>query len=126
VAVAANIAAVLASAGFTEPPGGADVWAVVVLLAVGGVGVAEELWTRGRVAVAAAIVWGLAWVAVARLTGDLQSTPAAIAALVAVVAVLIGLVVGRAGRGSRGRRSDVGSMRQGAAAEPATAEKEQG
>lgn len=98
VATAANVAAVLASAGFTDPPGGADLWAVVVLLAVGAVGVAEMLWTRGRFAVAAAIVWGLAWVAVARLTGDLRSIPAAIAALAAAAGVLVALAVARSRR----------------------------
>jgi hypothetical protein len=118
--VAANVAAVLASAGFTDPPGGADLWAVVVLLAVGAVGVAEELWTRGRVAVAAAIVWGTAWVAVARLTGEPHSAPAAVAALVAAVAVLVALVVGRARR----RRPGPVQRMSPETTEPSRAEKE--
>lgn len=103
VATAANTAAVLLAAGFTDPPGGPDLWAVVVLIAVGAVGVGLELWTHGRVAIAAAIVWGLSWVAVARLTGEPQSTPAAIAALVAAVAVVAATLLGLARRRERTR-----------------------
>ena len=41
------------------------------------------------------LCWGIAWVAIARLTGDLLSTPTAVAAIVAVVAIVIVTIVAR-------------------------------
>jgi len=52
------------------------------------VGVLVAIRGRGRLAPAVSLSWGLAWVAVARLSGDLLSPPAAIAAIVAVVVAL--------------------------------------
>lgn len=98
VATIANVAAVLASAGFTDPPAGPDVWSVVALGLAGMVGVLLAVWTRGRLAVAAAIVWGLVWVALARRSGDLVSAPAALAAWSAAAAVTVATLVARARR----------------------------
>lgn len=95
VATVANAAAVLADAGVTEAGIGAEAWAVVAIGLAGAVGVALAVYTRGRLAIGAAIVWGLAWVAVARSTGDLELLTAAIAAGVAAGAVAVATVVMR-------------------------------
>lgn len=89
VATAANIAAVLVAAGFDGFGLNPDGWAVVVIAVAAAVGVALAIYGKGRLAPAASLCWGLAWVAVARLSGDLLSTPTAIAALVGVAAVMV-------------------------------------
>jgi TspO/MBR family len=89
VATAANISAVLVAIGFRgfglEP----EVWAITVIGVAGLVGIGLAMFGRGRLAPAASVIWGLVWIAVARLGGDLHSTPTAIAALVAAAAVLV-------------------------------------
>ncbi|MET0956053.1 MAG: tryptophan-rich sensory protein [Cryobacterium sp.] len=95
VATAANITAVLVAAGFTGFGLSADVWAVVVIAVAGAIGVVLAVIGRGRLAPAVALCWGLAWVAVARLTGDLLSTPTAITAILAVVVVVAATLVCR-------------------------------
>lgn len=89
IATAANTAALLVAAGFTGFGISEAVWAVAVIAVAGLVGVATALGGRGRLAPALALSWGLAWLAVGRLTGDLISTPAAVAAITAVVVVLV-------------------------------------
>jgi hypothetical protein len=93
VATAANITAVLVDAGFNGFGLAADLWAVVVIAVAGLVGVLLAVVGQGRLAPTLALCWGLSWVAVARLTGDLLSTPTAIAAIVATVVVLAVTVV---------------------------------
>jgi len=88
VATAANITAWLVTTGFDGFGLDADVWAVGVIAVAGLVGVLLAFRGRGRLGPAISLSWGLAWVAVARLTGDLVSQPAAAAALVAVLAVI--------------------------------------
>lgn len=88
VAAAANVAAALTSSGFDGAGIDPRWWAVAVLVAVGGVGVALAVRSKGRVAVAAAIAWGLAWIAVARWDGAPHSVPTAVAAGAAAVVVL--------------------------------------
>ena len=56
---------------------------------------------QGRVSVALAMVWGLAWIVVARLTGDLVSAPAAIAATAAIGAIVAVTVAARPTRAER-------------------------
>lgn len=107
VATCANIAAALAGSGFT----GGDHpqwWAVAVLAVVGLVGVALAIVGRGRLAVAATLVWGLSWIAVARTTGEPESTTTAVAAgviagLVAVTTVVTRLRAGAAQPAGTGR-----------------------
>lgn len=89
VATAANVAAVLARSLPRESVGAVDVWAVAVLVVAGLIGALLALWDRGRFAPSAAICWGLAWVGVERLTGDLVSVPAAVAAFAAAAVVFI-------------------------------------
>ncbi|MFP7761331.1 TspO/MBR family protein [Marisediminicola sp. LYQ85] len=93
VATAANIAAVLADAGFRGFGLGLDTWGVVIVAVAGAVGVALALRGRGRIAPTLSLSWGLSWVAVARLSGDLESTPTAVAAIVAVIAVVVATIV---------------------------------
>lgn len=101
IATAANAAAVFTAYGFTGFGIGANVWAVIVIAVAAIVGVAVAIAGRGRLTPAITLAWGLAWVAVGRLTGELISTPAGIAAIVAAVvvigsAVIIRLTAGRA------------------------------
>jgi hypothetical protein len=93
VATAANIAAVLTDAGFDGFGLAADAWGVVVVAVAGLIGVLLAVVGRGRLTPTIALCWGLAWVAVARLTGNLLSTPTAIAAIVAVGVVVAVTVV---------------------------------
>ncbi|WP_104127891.1 tryptophan-rich sensory protein [Cryobacterium sp. Y57] len=100
IATAANVTAVLVAGGFGGFGISADVWAVGVIAVAGFVGVLIALSGHGRLAPSASLCWGLAWIAVARLTGPLLSTPAAIAALVAVVVILAVTVTIRIRRAS--------------------------
>lgn len=91
VATCANIAAALAGSGVTGG-GYPQVWAVVVLVVVAIIGVALAVVSKGRLAVAATLVWGLAWIAVARtdepaslLTVIAAATAAGVVALTTVV-----------------------------------------
>ena len=88
VATAANVAAVLVVAGFNGFGVSPDLWAVAVISVAGVVGVLLSLYDRGRWAPTLAITWGLAWVAVARLTGEPLSVAAGITALVCVLLVI--------------------------------------
>jgi hypothetical protein len=89
IASAANITAALKSGGFEGWGLGADVWAVIVLAVAGAVGVAVAVAGRGRLAPTASLCWGLAWVGVARLSGEPHSVAAAVTASVAVAVVII-------------------------------------
>lgn len=94
VATCANVAAALAAAGFDGGALAPEVWAAGVLAAVAGIGVALAVFSEGRVAVAATLTWGLAWIAVARSEG-LASAPTAAVAVAAAVVVLAATVVTR-------------------------------
>ncbi|MET0806825.1 MAG: TspO/MBR family protein [Lacisediminihabitans sp.] len=89
VATAANITAFLVDAGFTGWGIPRDVWSVGVVAVAGAVGVLLAVRGRGRLAPAASLSWGLAWVAVARLGGEPHSVATGVAAVVAVVVVLV-------------------------------------
>lgn len=108
VATAANIAAVLvAMATDSMDAAAAEAWAVAVVAAVGLIAIAFALWNRGRLAPSAAVVWGLSWVAVARLTDAPESTSTAISALTAAALVVVVTVVARvvSARSGHGRAS---------------------
>ncbi|MHA7156356.1 TspO/MBR family protein [Arthrobacter sp. TMN-50] len=104
VAVCANIAAALTSAGFTGFGVSADVWAIGVLAVVAMVGIGLAIQGGGRLAVAAAIGWGLIWIAVGRTTGQMESTSTAIAAAVAAIVVAAVSLVIRWRSGAARRR----------------------
>jgi hypothetical protein len=95
IATAANVTALLVAAGFEGFGIDQDAWAVAILAVAGAVGVAVALGGRGRIAPTLSLCWGLAWVAIARLSGDLLSTPAAVSAIVAVVSVVAFTVIAR-------------------------------
>ncbi|WIE64080.1 tryptophan-rich sensory protein [Curtobacterium sp. MCLR17_036] len=102
VATAANTAAVLTAAGFRGFGFGQDVWGVAIAAVAGLVGVLVAFWGRGRLAPAASLAWGLAWVAVARFDGPLVSVPTATTAVVAAVAVVVVTAAVRARAGWSG------------------------
>lgn len=94
VATCANIAAALLGAGFTGA-GRPELWAAGVLTVVAAVGVVLAVVGRGRLSVAATLVWGLSWIAVARLTGEPESTTTAVAAGAAAVVIAVVTIVWR-------------------------------
>ena len=103
VATAANVAVSLTAAGFTGWGLAPEAIAVVVLAVAGAVGVALAVAGRGRLAPAAALGWGLVWVAVSRTTGELQSSTVATTAIIAAVVVVLATVVFRLLPGSTPR-----------------------
>jgi hypothetical protein len=92
IATIANTAAALTAADVGPLGLGATGWSVVLLVAAGVLGVAYAVRTRGRLGIALALGWGLAWVAVARWTGEprdeVVATTAAVASAVTLVAAV--------------------------------------
>ena len=95
IATVANTAAVLTAVGFDGFGFSPDLWGVVLIAVAGVIGVGLALYGRGRFAPAAALCWGIAWVAIGRLTGDLISVATAITAIVVVVAILVVTIAAR-------------------------------
>jgi hypothetical protein len=93
VATCANIAAALAGLGF-DGFGAPGVLAAVVLAVATAVGVALARYGRGRLAVAASLTWGLAWIAAGRTVAP-ESTLTLWAAVAAAVVVAATTVVVR-------------------------------
>lgn len=91
VATVANVAAWLADMGLRPEAFAAP--ATVVLVAVAAIGVAVALRGHGRLGPMLAIVWGVAWIGVARATGEPASTTIAIVAAI-VCAVVAAVTVG--------------------------------
>ncbi len=96
VAATANVTAWLVAIGFDGWGIDPDVWGVIVIAAAGAVGVALAIAGNGRFAPTLSLGWGLAWVAVARLTGEPLSIPTGVTAIIAVVLVVLVTVVWRA------------------------------
>jgi hypothetical protein len=95
VATCANTAAALTDAGFDGFGLAPEVWSVAILAVVAALGVGLAAYGRGRLAPAAALAWGLSWIAVSRLNGELLSNGTAIAAVAAAVVVALAAVVYR-------------------------------
>ena len=93
VASVANITAVLVDAGIDPGAPWAEVLAVAVLVGAALLGIVYAARLGGRWAIAAAMAWALAWIAVGRLAGPLYSTATAVAAVLAGVAVLAATAV---------------------------------
>ena len=89
VASCANVTAALVDGGVDLGSAGNQVAAVLVVLVAAALGVVFAMRLGGRWAVAAAMAWGLAWIAVGRLTDEPKSTATAVAAVVAAVIVLV-------------------------------------
>lgn len=96
VATVANIAAALAGAGWR--PVAFELPAVLVLAAVAMVGVALAVRSRGAIAPAISMVWGLGWIAAGRAFDAPQSTAVAVAALAAAVVIAVAAVLVRVRR----------------------------
>jgi hypothetical protein len=88
VATCANVTAALVASGVQPADAVSDLLAVVVLLVAAGLGVIFAQRLQGRWAVAAAMAWGLGWIAVGRSSGTPQTLIVALAAAVAAIAVL--------------------------------------
>jgi len=103
VATCANVTAALVDSGVrVEEPVGEWIGVLVLVVAV-GVGALLVSRVGSRLAVAAAMAWGFAWIAVGRLTDEPASTIVGVAAIVAVVAVLAVTLVRRVRREAVGR-----------------------
>jgi hypothetical protein len=89
VASCANITAALVDSGVDLGSAGSQVAAVVVIVVASGLGVVFAQRLGARWAVALAMSWGLAWIAVGRLTGEPSSVVTGVAAAVAAVVVLL-------------------------------------
>jgi hypothetical protein len=101
IATVANTTALLQQAGFDGLGIAPAAWAVVVLVVAAAIGVATALRGGGRFAPAVALAWGVAWIAIARATGEPSSVPVAIAAgAVAVIVLVAPLLVRLLGRGA--------------------------
>ena len=96
VATCANVTAWLVDVG-VDPGLAVGEWvAAAVLVVAGAVGLVLALRTRGNVAVALALTWGLSWIAYGRLADEPDSTVTGVVAAVVAVVVLVGTVtVGR-------------------------------
>ncbi len=91
-ATCANVTAALVASGVELPSPAADLVAVAVIAVATGIGIVLARRLGGRYAVAAALAWGLAWIAVGRATGAPSSLIVAGAAAVAAV-VVVGVTV---------------------------------
>ncbi|WZU32158.1 hypothetical protein Rruber_01628 [Rhodococcus ruber] len=113
VATVANTAAVLRAADVDPFSLGADAWAVIVLVAVAAVSVLLAVAGHGRLAVAAAMAWGLVWIAVAR-SGDtgFTSVPAAVAAGGAAAVAVLSAVIVRLRTEAARRRTEAARRRR--------------
>lgn len=93
VATVANTSAALAASGVDGFGLPVTLLASVVLAVAAAVAIATALYSRGRLAPAAATTWGLAWIAVGRLDGGLVDQGTAIAAGICAAMVLLAAVV---------------------------------
>lgn len=100
IATVANLATVLADADLDPVLLGAEGWAAVGLLVAALLGVAVAARGRGRFGPAAALCWGLVWIAVARTGGEPTSYPTAVVALLCALVVAGTTLAVRAMRGS--------------------------
>lgn len=108
VATTANTAALLRTTGLSTFTG----WQLVSAGIVGVVtiiGLGLSLYTKGRIAPALAISWGLGWIAVARTSGEFESPLLVWAAAIAGAAVLVGTIVIRIAAERRHVRAAWGS-----------------
>lgn len=92
VAVCANVAAFLVDAGVRVDGLAGEAIAAGVLVVAAVVAFLLLRASRGNLAIGAAMAWGIAWIAVGRLSGAPESLVTAVAAL-AVAAVIVVLTV---------------------------------
>ncbi|MRG59435.1 tryptophan-rich sensory protein [Agromyces sp. CFH 90414] len=95
IATAANVAAALTASGFDGggiPP---EAWAVAVITVAVAAIAALGLWSRGGLAPMLSASWGLAWIAVGRLTGEPASTTVGVAAIAGIVVIVTATLIAR-------------------------------
>ena len=95
LATVANIAAALTATVPSDWESAASVVGVLVLVVVAAVALGLSASGGWRIAPVLSIAWGLGWLAVARLLGDLMDVPIGITAIVVAVIVLIVPIVAR-------------------------------
>ena len=97
LATVANIAAALTATVPADWESAASVVGVIVLIVIVVAAAALGISASGgwRIAPVLSIAWGLGWLAVARLLGDLVDVPIGITAIIVAVIVIIVPVVGR-------------------------------
>lgn len=102
VAVCANVAATLVESGLPAEGTAPEFTTVALLILVAVFGIWYQHAYGGRLAIAAAMSWGLGWIAYGRLTGEPASTLVGVAAALAAV-VIAGYALLRrfSGRGYR-------------------------
>lgn len=98
VATCANVAAAGATAGWDLGATGNRWAAVAVLLVAAGINLYLAARFGARLAIALASGWGLAWIAVGRLTDEPQDTAVGVVAVLAAVAVVGGALLLRRDR----------------------------
>ncbi|KJL40678.1 hypothetical protein RS82_03294 [Microbacterium trichothecenolyticum] len=98
LATVANVTAWLTSIGPPEWEASADLWGVVVLIAVAVIGLGIEIASRWRLGPALALAWGLVWLAVGRLEGEPHSTAIGVTAIVVAAVILGTALIGTAAR----------------------------
>ena len=101
VATCANITAAAVSSGIGFGPIADQVVGVVIILVAAGLGVLLAVRLGGRIAVAAALAWGLGWIAVGRLAEGPISVAVGVAAVVAAGVVLAATAAVRKGGRAR-------------------------
>ena len=102
VATCANLTAALVATGVELAAPGADIVAVIVLAVAAGLGVLFARRLGGRYAVAAAMAWGLVWIAVGRAMDEPASRLVTIGAVTAAVIVVLGAAAARHPAARRG------------------------
>lgn len=95
IATVANLAALLVTTGLPATGLLASLLAVLVLLVAAGIGVGIAVAGHGRFAPALSLGWGLAWIAVARWTGEPRSATTSVVAVLAAVVVVGSAVLTR-------------------------------
>lgn len=95
VATCANITAALVASGVRPGPVVETVLAVVVLGVAAALGVVLATQFGGNLAVTAAMVWGLSWIAIGRTLAEPRSLATAVAALAAALIVLVATGIAR-------------------------------
>lgn len=95
VATIANVAAALVDAGYTDVGLGPVPWAILLMVVAAIIGVVVAAGGDGRLAYAAALIWGLAWVAVGRSEGTDKAMGVTVAAVAAAVVVLAATLIAR-------------------------------
>jgi hypothetical protein len=98
LATVANIAAWLTAVGSPDWESSADLWGVVVLIAVAVIGLGIEIASRWRLGPALALAWGLVWLAVGRLEGMPHSTAIGVTAIIVAAVILGAALIGTAAR----------------------------